>query len=285
MDTGFFNGEFLPFSEIKISPDDRGFLFADGIYEVVIWYGGFFYDMAGHKARLKRSLRETRIDWLEADKFEEIAAALIAQNNLESEIALVYFQVTRGVAPRRHDFPSPPVAPTLYGYAKKFIRDNSLQEKGVMVLQTKDIRWSRCDIKSIALLANIMEYQKARDQGFYECIFEREGSITEASHANIAFVINGVIYTHPESEFILPGITRKNVIRIARENKIPVIEEPVASYLVTYVNEAFLLNTSGEITPVIAIGNNQIANGQPGPVTRLLQNKLREEISNMLSMK
>jgi D-alanine transaminase len=285
MDIAYFNGKFLPRGEIMISPDDRGFLFADGIYDVAIWYNGLFYDIEGHHARLKRSLKELHIDWKEENTFPEIAGDLILRNNLENTCALVYFQVTRGAALRRHDFPSPPVNPTIYGYAKQFRPDNSLLENGVKVVLTKDIRWSRCDIKSISLLANVLEYQKAKEQGFYEAVFDRNGFITEATHANIAFVIDGAIYTHPESEFILSGITRKNVLRIARENIIPVIEEALATYLIDYVNEAFLLNTSGEITPVIAVDNTLIANGIAGPVTRLLQNKFKEDISKKQSMK
>jgi D-alanine transaminase len=280
MNIAYFNGEFLPKNDIKISPDDRGFLFADGIYEVVIWYKGSFYDIEGHKTRLKRSLKEVRITWQDSDTFPKIAHDLIMKNDLENSVALVYFQVTRGDAPRKHDFPSPPINPTLYGFVKEYLPDIEVQKKGVRVVLTKDIRWNRCDIKSIALLPNVLEYQKAREQGYYECVFERNGIITEASHANIAFIINGTLFTHPESEVILSGITRKNVLRIARENKIPVIEEPVTTFLVEVVHEAFLLNTSGEITPVTAIGNTLISNGIPGPFTRILQKKYREEITN-----
>lgn len=285
MKIAYFNGEFLPKSDIKISPDDRGFLFADGIYEVIMWYKGSFYDIEGHKARLKRSMREVRITWQESDTLPEIAYNLIIKNNLVNSLTLVYFQVTRGDSPRKHDFPYPPVHPTLYGFAKEFNPDIEVREKGVRVVLTRDIRWNRCDIKSISLLPNVLEYQKAREQGYYECVFERNGIITEASHANIAFIINGNLFTHPESEAILSGITRKNVLRIARENKIPVIEEPVTTFLVELVNEAFLLNTSGEITPVTAIGTTLISNGIPGPYTRLLQTKYREEVTNKQSAK
>ena len=279
MATVYFNGDFLPSEEVKISPDDRGFLFADGVYEVMIWYNGFFYDIESHLARLKRSMKEVRIDWPEANSFVNTAKELITMNGLADSVALVYFQVTRGVAPRKHDFPSPAVKPTLYGYAKKFTPDISSSEKGVNVLISKDIRWSRCDIKSISLLANVLEYQKAKERGFYETIFEKDGKITEASHSNIAFVINGTIFTHPESESILSGITRKNVLRLAREFRMPVMEEAVTTYLIDYITEAFLLNTSGEITPVVAIGNAPVGDGNPGPVTRLLQMKFREEIA------
>ena len=123
METAYFNGEFLPKDEIKISPDDRGFLFADGIYEVIRWYEGFFYDMNSHVTRLKRSLRELRINWSDSDSFPTLANDLIKLNNLQNQPSMVYLQVTRGVSRRSHAFPSPEVMPTSYAYAWSFIPD------------------------------------------------------------------------------------------------------------------------------------------------------------------
>ena len=128
METAYFNGKFIPKEEVKISPDDRGFLFADGIYEVVRWYEGFFFDMNSHIARLKRSLRELRINWDDADQFPSIAEKLIKQNKLENQPAMVYLQVTRGAAKRTHSFPSPEVTPTVYAYAWGFTPDTASKE-------------------------------------------------------------------------------------------------------------------------------------------------------------
>jgi D-alanine transaminase len=278
METVFFNGKFLPKNEISISPDDRGFLFADGIYEVVRWYEGFFYDMNSHMTRLKRSLRELRINWSEADTFPTIAGDLIKLNKLGNQPAMVYLQVTRGAARRSHYFPSPEVSPTVYSYAWGFVPDIKLKETGVKVMLKEDIRWSRCDIKSIALLPNTLSFQEACENGLKECIFVRNGLITEGSHSNIFFVIDGTLFTHPESNHVLSGITRKNILRIAEESGIKVREEAVQENRLRFVREAFISNTSAEVTPVTDLGGNTIGEGIPGPITRLILDKFESEI-------
>ncbi len=278
MEIAYLNGNFLPQDEIHISPDDRGFLFADGIYEVVRWYEGFFYDMNGHMARLKRSLREVRISWTGADSVPSVAHELVVKNNLMDRPVLVYLQVTRGAAKRTHAFPSPPVEPTVYAFARGFRPDSEMMKNGIGVILRKDIRWSRCDIKSVSLLPNILLFQEARDQDCYECIFSRDGLITEGAHSNIFFVINGVLYTHPESEYVLSGITRNNVLRIARQNGIPVSETAVSEDIIHTMNEAFITNTSSEVAPVISINKIPVGGGKPGPVTELLRRKFQEEL-------
>jgi len=278
MEISFFNGKFLPKDEIRISPDDRGFLFADGIYEVVRWYEGFFYDMDGHMARLRRSLKEVKISWPEADSFPSIALDLVKRNNISDYPVLVYLQVTRGVAKRTHAFPAPPVEPTVYALARKFHPDSEIMKNGIGIILRKDIRWTRCDIKSVSLLPNILLFQEAMDLNCSECIFSRDGLITEGSHSNVFFVIDGVLFTHPESENVLSGITRNNVLRIARKNGIPVSETAVKEDMIHSVSEAFITNTSSEVGPVIAINGNLLGNGKPGELTEFLQKKFREEL-------
>lgn len=270
MEIAYFNGKFLPKDEIKISPDDRGFLFADGIYEVMKWYEGFFYDIESHLARMKRSLREIRINWPEEDTFPSFAIELIKRNQLSDSLALIYLQVTRGTAPRTHSFPNPEVNPTVYSFVKKFRSTGILPGSGVKVMLKEDIRWSRCDIKSVALLANTLSFQEAHEKGFNECIFVRNGLITEGSRSNIFFVIDGTLYTHPESEHILSGVTRKNILRIAKEAGITAKEEPLPEKKLRIIHEAFITNTSSEVTPVIAINELKVGNGMPGPVTMLI---------------
>jgi D-alanine transaminase len=278
LSTTYFNGKFLPKEEVKISPDDRGFLFADGIYEVVRWYEGFFFDMESHLARMKRSLRELRINWSDPELFPAIALDLIKQNRLEALPAMVYIQVTRGAAKRTHNFPSPDVPVTVYAYAWGFKPDTTSQEKGVKVMLKEDIRWSRCDIKSVSLLANTISFQEAYEKGSKECIFVRNGLITEGSHSNIFFVIDGTLYTHPESNYILPGITRKNILRIAQDAGIRIREEALNENRLRFAQEAFITNTSAEVTPVIETGGNTIGDGVPGPVTRLICEKFKSEL-------
>jgi D-alanine transaminase len=279
METGYFNGSFIPREQITISPDDRGFLFGDGIYEVVRWYDGAFFDMEGHHNRLKRSLRELRINWSRADLFPSIALDLIKQNNLEKLPAMVYFQVTRGASERMHSFPPSDVKPTVYAYAWSFTPDTASKESGIKVMLKEDIRWSRCDIKSIALLANTLSFQEAAVNGLKECIFVRNGSITEGTRSNVFFVIDGTLFTHPESNFILSGITRKNVLRIAQEAGIKIREEALPENRIRFAQESFITNTSAEVTPVIDIGGNSIGGGVPGPVTKLIGSKFNDAIS------
>jgi len=277
METAYFNGKLLPKEEIKISPDDRGFLFADGVYEVVRWYEGFFYDMKSHMTRLKRSLRELRINWPDSDSFPSIADELIKINKLENQPSMVYLQVTRGVSRRSHSFPSPEVPPTVYAYAWSFKPESHLKETGIKVMLKEDIRWSRCDIKSVALLPNTISFQEAHENGLKECIFVRNGLITEGSHSNIFFVIDGTLYTHPESNHVLSGITRKNVLRIAEESGIKIREEAVQENRIRFVREAFITNTSAEVTPVTELGGNTLGDGVPGPVTLIIRDKFDEE--------
>lgn len=279
MEKVYFNGHFIPKEQVRISPDDRGFLFADGIYEVVRWYQGSFFDMPGHVSRLKRSLGELGIIWKDAGVFPSIAAELVSLNNLQKLPVMVYLQVTRGAARRTHYYPVPGVPPTAYAFAFEFIPDEISWEKGVNVMLKNDIRWSRCDIKSVSLLPNTMSFQEAYAAGLKECIFVRNGHITEGSHSNIFFVMNNIIYTHPESNMILSGITRKNVLRIAVKSGFRMIERAINKHDISLVSEAFLTNTSSEITPVTELGGIRIGTGLPGPVTRLLQQIFRSETS------
>jgi D-alanine transaminase len=278
MEIAYLNGNYMPADEIKISPDDRGFLFSDGIYEVVRWYEGFFYDMEGHIDRLRRSLQEVRIIWSGSDSFPYIAQELLKLNKLEGTPALVYLQVTRGVARRSHAFPPPSVPPTVYAFARGFDPQSALVAGGIGTILLKDPRWSRCDIKSVALLPNILSFQEAREKECYESIFVKDGLITECTHSNAFFVVGGTLFTHPESNKILSGITRKNVLRLAREAGIRVNETPLPSEWINQISEAFVTNTSFEIAPVISIDNKTVGNGKPGPITVMLRQKFNAEI-------
>lgn len=278
METVYFNGKFIPKEDVRISPDDRGFLFGDGVYEVVRWYEGFFFDMNSHTTRLNRSMRELRISWNDYDKFPSIASELIKLNKLENQPAMVYLEVSRGAAKRTHSFPSPEVPPTVYANAWGFTPDIQAKDSGIQVMLKEDIRWSRCDIKSVALLANTLSFQEAWENGKKECIFVRNGYITEGSRSNIFFVIDGTLYTHPESNYILSGVTRKNILRIAEEAGIRIKEEAVQENRIRLIQEAFIANTSAEVTPVIELGGNTLGDGVPGKITKLIREKFDEEI-------
>ena len=279
MEIVYLNGQYVPREQAVISPDDRGFLFGDSVYEVLRWYGGYFFDMEGHLNRLRRSLKETRIAWNDVDSLPEISEKLIHDNNLGDGCSLVYIQVTRGASPRNHAFPDPPVQPTVYVSVRRQSIDTLVWERGIAIAPVEDPRWNRCDIKSTALLANILPYQEAHDNGFAEVCFIRDGFVTEGAHSNIFFVRDNTVYTYPESNRILSGITRKNVISIAAENGIGLVEEAVAADMIPYMNEVFITNTSGEIVPVIRIGDQAIGNGTPGELTRKLHRLFREKVT------
>jgi D-alanine transaminase len=280
MNIAYYNGKFLSKERVKISPDDRGFLFADGIYEVARWYEGFFFDMESHMVRMKRSLKEIRISWPDADSFPSIARELIRRNKLQEKPSLVYLQVTRGAAKRIHSFPSPPVDPTVYAFAWSFNPAKEKISKGINTILRNDPRWNRCDIKSIALLPNILCFQEAVETGSMECIFIKDGMMTECAHSNVFFVIDGKIFTHPESESILSGVTRKNIIRLAHEAGISIFEIPVAASRLNELSEAFVTNTSFEIAPVVTIDGKPVGTGVPGPVTKILRDRFDKEISS-----
>jgi len=281
MATVYFNGNFIPKEEVKISPDDRGFLFGDGVYEVVRWYEGSFYDMESHHTRLKRSLGELKIEWSNCDIFPKVARELIKLNNLEKLAAMIYIEVTRGAAKRSHSFPPRDTTPTVYAYAWDFTPDPALKESGIKVMIKEDIRWSRCDIKSVALLANTISFQEAYEKGMNECIFVRNGFFTEGTRSNLFFIIDGTLFTHPESNYILSGVTRKNVLRIAVESGINVREEAVHENMTSLIQEAFIANTSSEITPVTELGGNVLSDGMPGKLTRTIMTGFEAEIRSL----
>jgi len=283
MDIVYFNGQFMPNDKVAISPDDRGFLFGDSVYEVVRWYGGFFFDMEGHLNRLRRSLKEIRLAW-DVDGFKEVAEELVHKNSLGDTCSLVYLQVTRGASPRSHAFPDPPVKPTVYAFVRRHSMDTLLWERGIAIDLKPDPRWNRCDIKTTALLANILAYQDAHDAGFSEVCFTRDDMITEAAHSNVFLVRDDTIFTHPESHYVLSGITRKNVIEIAADKNISMCQEAVPVSMLPYIHEAFLTNTSGEVLPVIKIGSQVIGDGTPGALTKKMQQLFRERVNTQGSV-
>ena len=205
----YLNGEFLPKDEAKISPDDRGFLLADGLYEVTPFYEGTAFCLDRHLARLEHGLRWARIRQ-SLDSLANMQRRLIAENGLETaETSLTYVQITRGVAPRTHYFPTELVEPTVYAYAKAWDRPSPERwSQGFTAATVPDRRWSRVDIKTIGLLPNAMAFQDAIDAGADDALLVRDGVAIEGAHMNFWGVIDGVLVTHPTTGHILPGITR-----------------------------------------------------------------------------
>lgn len=271
----YLNGEFVPIYNAFISPNDRGFIFADGIYEVIKYYNGKPFRYADHVERLKRSLREVKIDVGNVDLFDDIFRQLLEMNELNRVHAGVYLQITRGPHKRIHHFPAG-AKPTVYAFAFPLPSVAENLENGIKVITHQDIRWLRCDIKSVSLLPNTMLYNQAVEAGAGECILIRDGRVTEATHSSVLAVKNGTVITHPLSNLILPGITRNVILEICAGNNIPVEEKAVAEQELYEVDELMIAGTGSEITPVVMIDNKPVSNKKPGEVTRFLQQKFFE---------
>lgn len=267
----YLNGRFLPKEEVWLSPDDRGFLFGDGAYEVIRASKGRLFRAAAHWQRLQYSLSAIEIRGPDLATLDHVAATLLEQNQLTAAEATVYLQVTRGVAPRKHAYPHPPVTATVYGFASPFEPRREKYRTGVRVITAPDQRWSRCDLKVISLLANVLANQQAQTAGAQEAVFVRDGVITEGSHTNFAAVREGVLLTHPESHVILSGITRRVVLELCGELHVPILEVPLRESELETADEAMLLGTTSDVMPVVRINDLQIGGGHPGPVTRRLQ--------------
>jgi len=271
----YLNGEFLPREEANVSPDDRGFLFADGVYEVVFSYEGYLFREDSHWRRLRRSLAALRITGCEETDFGEICRGLVRHNGLENTNASVYLQVTRGAAPRHHGFPPADTKPTLYGFARPMELPVQEQTRGVRAITVPDERWLRCDIKSISLLPNILAKQTAVDAGAYESILVRDGNITEGSSTGFAAVFDNQLFTAPLNNLILPSVTREVVIELCGKLGIKVTQDAVPEAGVFGAHEAMIFSTNIEVMPVVEINGHPIGNGQRGPVTQKLQEAFR----------
>jgi D-alanine transaminase len=267
----YFNGQYIPKEQVVISPDDRGFLLADGTYEVVRIYRGKPYRIKDHLDRFAESLSKIRINFPNPHVFESITEELIRLNGLENAEAALYIQITRGVAPRRHPFPDPSTPPTVYATVYPVKPDTAKWESGVNVILTPDIRWSRCDIKSVSLLANVLAAQEASEQGAEEAVFVRNGFITEGTHTNVCAVFGGEVWTHPAGEFILGGITRESVRELCQQAGIGFVEKPIPYDRFLKADEAFLLGTTTEIMPVVEVNGKKIGTGRRGTVAKKLQ--------------
>lgn len=266
----YLNGEFLPRESAFITPDDRGFNFADGVYEVVKYYRGKPFRMYDHLERLSYSLNEVGITYSEIQRLETVLSELLRRNGLNDSDSGVYLQISRGAHKRVHHFPRP-LTPTVYAFAFPFPSFSDSLKYGIKVTTAEDIRWLRCDIKSVSLLPNTMLYNAAVEKGAGESILIRNGTVTEATHSSVFGVKNGKINTHPLSNLILPGITRKVVLELCRSNGIPLEESAINEEELSTMDELFIAGTGSEIMPVIEVNGSLISDGNPGPITRNIQ--------------
>ena len=266
----YVNGSYEEKNSAMISIQDRGFNFSDGVYEVMSFFGNQVINFDKHVKRLAKSLEGLRIQkpLTNYKSLELIIKKLIKLNKLDK--GFVYLQITRGSSSRNHIFPESS-KPNIVIFTFTAKLDDKLILNGVKVRLTEDLRWKRCDIKSISLLPNVLEKQNAFEEGMYESWQKRKNLITEGSTSN-AFIVNrnGFIQTHPANNFILGGVTRDTLIEIAKKNKIKVIEKAFSSSDLFSSKEAFLTSTTAKILPVVKINEKTIGNGKPGQVTQAL---------------
>ena len=277
----YLNGQFLPRADAAVPVEDRGFVFGDGVYEVWRVVGGRLFETARHLARLSSGLHELRIpspDLVDAERLVAIADRLLTDDGLLDGEATFYVEVTRGVAPRTHQFPSGRIAPTVFAMANPFKPAEDLRRAGATCITMPDIRWLRCDIKTIQLLPNVLGKQAAAEVGALDVLFVRDGVVTETSHANVLAVIDGVIRTHPTNNLILPGITRAVVLEIARDLKMRVDETPFAATDLPRASEVFLAGTTTDVMPIVRVDDVVVGEGKPGPIATTLFRELRSRL-------
>lgn len=282
--TVFFNGAYVPKADVRISPDDRGFLFSDGIYEVVRMYGGHAFEMDAHTRRLADGLAAIRIKGVEAGMLAEVCGELIRLNGLETQDAVVYVQVTRGVAPRAHHFPDPAVSPTVYATAWAFTATTDASV-GVDVVTAADHRWTRCDIKSVSLLANCLAAQKAAEAGAYEAVLVRDGMAIECTRTSLFGVVDGIVRTAAESNYILPSITRAVALELCGSDGIPVAMRAMTLAEFETADELFLAGTTTEIMPIVRVNGRPVGDGRPGPIATRLARLFSDRIAALAGWK
>lgn len=271
------NGQLMERTQAKIDIEDRGYQFGDGVYEVIRVYNGHMFTAEEHLSRLMESASKIRLTVPYAvSSLMGMLESLIQENNLQ--MGIVYLQLTRGTSPRNHVFPSNEVEPVFVAYTKEVKRPEDLLEKGIKTITVEDIRWLKCDIKSLNLLANLLAKQSAADQGCFEAIQHRNGTVTEGSSSNISIVIGGKVVTHPANNLILNGIVRQVMLKICRENGIEVIERPFTVEELLNADEVIMSSTTAEIMPIVEVDGQRIGDGEAGNVTKQLQALYQEAI-------
>ncbi len=266
----YVNGQFMPLEQAKISIEDRGFQFGDGIYEVVRTYGGVPFRLHDHLLRLEWSAREVSIPVpLSHAEWEALIREGVQRS--ESAACLVYIQLTRGVAPRAHLFPSPS-KPTVVVTFRELV---DLQRQGAPVITLPDLRWARCSIKSLNLLANVLAKQQANDAGAVEAILVKDGWVTEGCSSNLCLVRDGTLVTPRLSDRLLAGVTRAVVLELAKTIGIVTDEREVHEEELALADELFLIGTTIEVLPVSTLNGVPVGDRTPGPVAQALREAFR----------
>jgi len=271
----YLNNEYLPLEEAKVSVLDRGFIFGDGVYEVIPAYGGKTLRFKHHMQRLQNSLDAVRIkNPLSNQQWGEIIDKLLSQQGTKDQY--IYMHITRGVASRDHRFPDK-VTPTVFVMSSiLYGADPELLKTGVHAVTLDDIRWKYCNIKAIALLPNILLRQQAVDKGAVEAILIREGNITEGAASNVFIVSNGILKTPPKDQKLLPGITRDLVVELAKNHNIPTEEVTISEQEFLAAEEIWLTSSTKEILAVTKINDQLVGNGVPGELWKDMYQKYQD---------
>jgi D-alanine transaminase len=280
----YLNGDFVPIDEAFVSVEDRGFLLGDACYEATPAYQGQFLLLQHHLDRLQAGLDAIQI-LFRAASLVNIHRELLNRNGLDrSPFAMVYVQVTRGVAPRSHGFPLAGTTPTVYAFAKELQRaaPNEFSAGSAAVI-TPDLRWKLPRIKSTNLLANVLAQQQAVESGAVDVVMHRDGWVTEGTHNNIFIVENGVLLTVPADDLILRGVTRDLVLDLARKSDIPLSEEPISLDRLRSADEIFFTGTTTEIRPTVRLDGSPVGDGKLGPVTSRVNELFTQEVERLTS--
>jgi D-alanine transaminase len=269
----YVGGQYVPHRQAAVHIEDRGYQFGDGVYEVIAILGGRFLDEERHLARLHRSLTELRINSPMSDAALKIVMREVIRRNGVAN-GIVYLQVTRGVAPRDHAFPKAAKPVLVVTSRRSRPSDPRLGRNGIAVITIPDIRWQRCDIKSVALVANVLGKQQAREAGAYEAWqVDREGQVTEGTSTNAWIVTaDNAVVTRAADHAILNGVTRAAILDIIRSEGYRLVERPFTVAEAKAAREAFLTSTTADLLPIVRIDSASVADGKPGPLSR----KLRE---------
>lgn len=262
----YLNGSFVPLSEAAVSVMDRGFLFGDGVYEVIPVYSRRPFRLAEHLARLATSLAGIRLANPHSDaEWTQLIARMIEER--EDDDQSIYLQVTRGpMAVRNHVFPKT-VQPTVFMMSEPLATPPAAQrENGIAAISTEDFRWARCDIKATALLANCLLRQMAVDAGCVETVLFREGVLTEGAASSILVVSGGTLLAPPKNQWVLPGVTYDVVLELAAANGLPTEVRDIGEDEVRGADELWLASSTKEVLPIVRLDGRPIGDGRPGPV-------------------
>jgi D-alanine transaminase len=279
-DIGYLNGRFSPLEEIAISPDDRGFLFGDGIYEVIRAYHGVPAFWEEHCTRLVRSAKEIQLPFrIEPQEFHRLLQTGLQQSGYAE--GKIYIQLTRGVAPREHGFPVNTEPTVFLSFREMSALPIDMTRQGVKVITVPDIRWDRCDIKSLNLLPNVLARQQAQEAQVFEAIFVRDGLVIEGATSNIFIVKDGQLRTPERNHFVLSGVTQQQVINLAQDQGQDVQFDRITLNALSEADEVFLVGTTIEVVPVVNMDGKIIHNGNPGPVTCSLQQRFTALVAQL----